>query len=153
MTIQMMMTAEHQGALADGWHLLARLHILEREFNRARSDATTWDAKKTSLGFSSYSKAEADAISSNDWMVIAVSKVTGMDYRDYFSMWGQAYSTKANDQVVAFNHATAERRFFITSPNGYCKGEGFDGNYLPVDGNQTWPLSTVQPRLMGDSFR
>lgn len=153
MTIQMMMTAEHQGALADGWHLLARLHILEREFNRARSDATTWDVKKTSLGFSSYSKAEADAINNNDWMVIAVSKVTGMDYRSYFSMWGQAYSTKANDQVVAFNHAAAERRFFITSPNGYCKGEGFDGNYLPVDGNQTWPLSTVQPRLMGDSFR
>ena len=126
---------------------------MEREFNRARSDATTWDAKKTSLGFSSYSKAEADAINNNDWMVIAVSKVTGMDYRSYFSMWGQAYSTKANDQVVAFNQSAAERLFCITSPNGYCKGEGFDGNYLPGDGNQVWPLSTVQPRLMGDSFR
>ena len=153
MTIQMMMIAEHQGALQDGWHLLARLHILEREFNRARSDTTTWDAKKTSLGFASYSKAEADAISSNDWMVIAVSKVTGMDYRDYFSMWGQAFSTKANDQVAAFNHAAAERRFFITSPNGYCKGEGFDGNNLPVNGSQVWPLAGAQPRLMGDSFR
>lgn len=153
MTLQMMMTAEHQGALQDGWHLLARLHILEREFNRARSDATTWDAKKTSLGFASYSKAEADAISSNDWMVIAVSKVTGMDYRDYFNMWGQAYSAKANTQVAGFNHATAERRFFISSSNGYCKGEGFDGNNLPVDGNQAWPSAVPQARLIGDSFR
>ncbi|WP_308873954.1 ImpA family metalloprotease [Thiothrix subterranea] len=153
MTIQMMMTAEHQGALVDGWHLLARLHILEREFNRARSDTTAWDAKKTSLGFASYSKAEADAISNNDWMVIAVSKVTGMDYRDYFSMWGQAFSAKANAQVVAFNHAAAQRRFFITSPSGYCKGEGFDGNFLPVTGSQVWPLAGAQPRLMGDSFR
>lgn len=153
MTIQMMMTAEHQGALTDGWHLLARLHILEREFERARSNTTTWDAKKTSLGFANYSKAEADAINNNDWMVIAVSKVTGMDFRDYFAMWGQAFSTKANDQVVAFNHAAAERRFFITSPNGYCKGEGFDGSFLPVDGNQAWPLSRLQPRLIGDSFR
>ncbi len=153
MTIQMMMTAEHQGALQDGWHLLARLHILEREFNRARGDTATWDAKKTSLGFASYSKAEADAISNNDWMVIAVSKVTGLDYRDYFSMWGQAYSAKANTQVADFNHATAARRFFISSSNGYCKGEGFDGNNLPVDGNQAWPLSTPQARLIGDSFR
>jgi len=153
MTIQMMMTAEHQGALVDGWHLLARLHILEREFNRARSDTMAWDAKKTSLGFASYSKAEADAISNNDWMVIAVSKVTGLDYRDYFTMWGQAFGAKASTQVADLNHAIAERRFFVTSPNGYCKGEGFDGNNLPVSGNQTWPLSSAQPRLMGDSFR
>ncbi|WP_228288042.1 ImpA family metalloprotease [Thiothrix subterranea] len=166
MTIQMMMTAEHQGALQDGWHLLARLHILEREFDRAiNSSEAIWDAKKASLGFANYSKkeilGEKDAtgkviippISNNDWMVIAVSKVTGMDYRDYFSMWGQAFSAKANDQVVAFNHSAAERRFFVTSPNGYCKGEGFDGNNLPVTGSQVWPLAGAQPRLMGDSFR
>jgi hypothetical protein len=55
--------------------------------------------------------------------------------------------------VADFNHTAAARRFFISSSNGYCKGEGFDGNNLPVDGNQAWPLSTPQARLIGDSFR
>ena len=66
------------------------------------SDATLGMRKKASLGFASYSKAEADAISNNDWMVIAVSKVTGMDYRDYFSMWGQAFQCESQCQVAGF---------------------------------------------------
>lgn len=140
MTIQMMMAAQKQGKLLNGWHLLARLHILEREFNRSRSNSTTWDAKKTSLGFSSYTKAEADSISNNDWMLIAVSKATGLDYRDYLSMWGMSYSTKAANQVASFGYAAIPRWYFISSPAGYCKGEGFDGNNLPVDGNQVWSL-------------
>lgn len=163
MTIQMMMTAEHQGALQDGWHLLARLHILEREFRRVveSNNGDTWNSKRDSLGFSSYLLADAkDLIDKNrvadiynDWMVIAVSKVTGLDYRDYFSMWGQAYSAEASAQVASLNYPAAQRHFFITSPEGYCKGEGFDGNNLPIDGGQVWPLSGAQPRLMGDSFR
>jgi hypothetical protein len=153
MTIQMMMTAQHQGKLVDGWHMLARLHILEREFNRALASDATWESKKASLGFSSYSKAEADAITSNDWMVIAVAKVTGLDYRDYFRMWGIDFSVKAGTQAAGFNYTAAPREFFISSPAGYCKGEGFDGNKRPVNGSQVWPLLGAQPRLMGDSFR
>lgn len=139
MTIQMMMAAQQQGKLVNGWHLLARLHILEREFNRARADATTWENKKTSLGFASYSKADADAISNNDWMLIAVSSVTGLDYRDYLSMWGISYSPKAAAQVASFAYTPTPRRFYVSSATGYCKGEGFTGNYLAVDGQKTWP--------------
>jgi hypothetical protein len=43
--------------------------------------------------------------------------------------------------------------FYISSPAGFCKGEGFDGNKLPVDGAQVWPLAAKKLRLMGDSFR
>lgn len=140
MTIQMMMAAQKQGKLLNGWHLLARLHILEREFDRARASNATWDSKKVSLGFSSYTKAEADAISNNDWMLIAVSAVTGLDYRDYLSMWGISYSSKAAAQVLSFSYAVTPRLYFISSSAGYCKGEGFNGNNLPVDGAQVWPL-------------
>ncbi len=139
MTIQMMMAAQQQGKLINGWHLLARLHILEREFNRARANATTWDSKKASLGFSSYSKNEADAISNNDWMLIAVSYVTGLDYRDFLSMWGIGYSTKAAAQVAGFGYAATPRQFYVSSATGYCKGEGFTGSRLAVDGKQVWP--------------
>ena len=105
MTIQMMMLAEEQGKLVDGWHLLARLHILEREFNRAIANDAAWDSKKVSLGFASFTRTEAAALSSNDWMVIAVSQVTGLDYRDYLTMWGIAFSSKAAEQVASFSYA------------------------------------------------
>ena len=140
MTLQMMMAVEDQGKLIQGWHLLPRLHILEREFNRARADATTWGSKKASLGFSTYTLEEANAISNDDWMLIAVSVASGLDFRSYMSMWGIAYSTKAATQVAGFNYTAAPRQFYISSSNGYCKGEGFDGRKLPVDGKQVWPL-------------
>lgn len=153
MTIQMMMLAEDQGKLLDGWHLLARLHILEREFNRALANDAAWESKKVSLGFASYTRTEAAALSSNDWMVIALAQVTGLDYRDYLTMWGITFSAKAAAQVADFSYTAAPREFFISSPQGYCKGEGFDGNNLPVNGSQVWPLAAQRVRLMGDSFR
>lgn len=153
MTIQMMMLAEDQGKLLDGWHLLARLHILEREFNRAIANDAAWEGKKVSLGFASFTRTEAAALSSNDWMVIALAQVTGLDYRDYLTMWGITFSAKAAAQVAGFSYAAAPRKYFISSPQGYCKGEGFDGNNLPVNGSEVWPLAAQRVRLMGDSFR
>ena len=138
MTIQMLMAAQHQGALLDGWHLLARLHILEREFNRALASETTWEAKKVSLGFSSYTLTEAKAISNNDWLVVALSYAAGLDYRDYIRMWGQTFTSKADAQVAGFGYVAVARQFFVSSSKGYCKGGGFNGQKLPVDGSSGW---------------
>lgn len=138
MTIQMMMAAQNQGALLDGWHLLARLHILEREFNRALANETTWEAKKISLGFSNYTFTEAQAISNNDWLVIALSYVTGLDYRHYIRLWGQTFTTKADAQVAGFGYAAVAAQFFVSSATGYCKGGGFNGQKLPLDGTSQW---------------
>ena len=138
--IQMMMSAQDNGVLEDGWHLLARLHILEREFKRATASESLWAQKKANLGFSEYSLEEADALNQTDWLLIAISFATGMDHRDYFTMWGQAYSSEAAAQVVAANYTKqTPRNFYISSGTGYCRGEGFDGTKLPVDGNQVWP--------------
>ena len=140
--IQMMMSAEDNGVLVDGWHLLARLHILEREFKRATANETLWAEKKANLGFSEFSLEAADDLNQTDWLLIAVSFATGMDHRDYFAMWGQAYSSAAAAQVAVANYARqAPRNFYISSGTGYCKGEGFDGTKLPVDGNQVWPAT------------
>ncbi|MEZ5451450.1 MAG: hypothetical protein R3E93_01340 [Thiothrix sp.] len=139
MTIEMMMAAQHQGALQDGWNLLARLHILEREFNSAESSEANWAAKRDSLGFAGYTLAEAQAISNNDWLVVSTSWATGLDYRDFIRMWGQDFSARADAQVHGFGYPVVPRRFFISSPAGYCKGEGFDGVNLPVDGGRVWP--------------
>nr|CAA6811118.1 MAG: FIG01200241: hypothetical protein [uncultured Thiotrichaceae bacterium] len=140
MTIQMMMAAQHQEALIDGWLLLARLHILEREFNGAKANETNWEAMKGGLGFSTYTLAEAKALTNNDWMMVSVSHATGLDYRNYIRLWGQDFSAKAEAQVADFAYPPAERRFFVSSPDGYCKGEGFDGTNVLIDGTQDWPL-------------
>ena len=138
--IQMMMSAEDNGVLVDGWHLLARLHILEREFSRATKNETDWAAKKANLGFSQYTLDAAKALNQTDWLLVAISFATQMDHRDYFDMWGQAYSSEAGAQVLSMSYdKQAPRNFYVSSATGYCKGEGFDGTKLAVDGTQVWP--------------
>jgi hypothetical protein len=145
MTIQMMMTAQQQGKLQNGWHLLARLHIYEREFNRAVVNDVNWDNKKASLGLASYDRTEAKDLSKNDWLVIALSTVSELDFRDYIRLWGMDFSTKAADQVESFQFEKADLRFFISSPSGYCltgqNGDFLAKSSLPLDGQQTWPAS------------
>ncbi len=52
--IQMMMSAQANGVLENGWHLRARLHVIEREFKRAKKNETIWLEKRDKLGFSQY---------------------------------------------------------------------------------------------------
>jgi hypothetical protein len=146
MLIQTMMSAEVHGALDNGWHLRALLHILEREFNRAKKDEVTWLQKRDAIGFSTYSLAEAQAIDNNDWLLIAISFSTRMDHRDYINMWGLPFSTKADAQVASFGYPIVPRRYYISPAKGYCEDDD-NGPYLkkaslPVDGQQTWPEET-----------
>ena len=146
MFIQMMMSAQNSGALENGWHVRARLHIMEREFYRADNSTSSWLAKRNSLGFSDYSLAEAKAIDKNDWLLIAISTVTERDYRDYLNMWGIPVSQKAQAQVANFNYPVISRHFFMSSSVGYCKtnqnGDFLGKAAVAVDGTQTWPAAT-----------
>lgn len=142
MLIQIMMLAQDQGALENGWHVLPRLHILEREFERADNNDDDWLAKRDFLGFSTYTRTEAREISNLDWMVIAVSYVTGMDFREFFTMYGYAPGAKAEAQVAGFSSPAAPRLFYLSTGKGYCEGQGFNAMSLPVDGSQVWPDET-----------
>lgn len=143
MTIQMMMNAQKEGKLQNGWHMLARLHMLDREFIRSDDSDEKWLAGKDTLGFSTYSRSEAKEINNNDWIVIAVSYVTGLDYRDFISAWGQTFSQKASDQVANFRYPKAPVVFFTSGSKEYCewssRGDFLDKPSLPIDGNQSWP--------------
>lgn len=136
--IQMMMATQAQGVLQDGWMLLPRLHIVEREFGSALSDETTWDAKKAALGFSTYSLAEANAINKNDWLNIALSKVTGLAMDSYLTMWGFPPSTKAQQQVTALSLPAMNKTFYASEGTEFCKG--FDKPAVAIDGTSAWPL-------------
>lgn len=136
--IQMMMAAQQQGILQDGWHLLGRLHLIEREFNRLKGSVELWDARKESIGFSQYSLDEANAISNNDWLLVALSYITERDMREYLNMWGFTFSDKAKQQVITHNHPVMPLNYFVSSNTGYCTTD-FAKQFVPVDGVTAWP--------------
>jgi predicted metalloendopeptidase len=125
-TLQAMMYTQKMGKLENGWHLLARLHLLERERKYVKS---TWENKKYSLGFSTYALEEFKRINNNDWMLISLSFAAGLDFRSFLSMYGIPYSEKAAKQVESFLFPSVPQKFFLSTPTGYCEEDQY-GAYL-----------------------
>lgn len=136
--IQMMMAAQNYGELTDGWHLWARLHILEREFTNAIKNEQTWELKKSGLGFSDYTLEEAKVASNSDFMLIALSHGAKLDYTQYFEMWGLNNTDKAKQQVNNMLHSVVPKVFFASGQKTYC--ETFDHATINVDGTSIWPV-------------
>lgn len=140
MIIQLMMAAEDNGALMDGWHLLARMHIIEREYQKAIRNDTDWLALRAGIGMGQYERADAQAMSPEDWLLIVVSHATGFDHRAYFDVWAHTYSGVASAQVEAMSLPSMPLNYYVSSGDGFCEGQGFDGMKLPLDGGgYHWP--------------
>ncbi|MCH9741275.1 MAG: ImpA family metalloprotease, partial [Epsilonproteobacteria bacterium] len=140
-TLQAMMHTQKMGKLENGWHLWARVHILEREISRADDD---WENRKASIGFSDYTLDEFKAMRKNDWLLVSISFASGLDFRDYLTMMGIEYSQKASDQVASFAYTMVPKKFFVSTSNGYCKsddtyGSFLDKSMLDVDGTTAFP--------------
>ncbi|QUJ68051.1 ImpA family metalloprotease [Photobacterium sp. GJ3] len=119
--VQMMMHAQHEGKLSNGWHLIARLHLLDKAFADADNSEENWQSRKASIGFSTYTLSEAKSLDNNDWLLIAASYATGLDYRPYLDLMGQPYSSKASSQVASFSYAAVDKAFFNPATNSdYC---------------------------------
>lgn len=138
--IQIMMAAQHEGVLKSGWHLLARLHLIEREFNRLKSDDALWDERRLSIGFANYSREEANSISNSDWLLIALSYISQRDMTSYLDMWGFSFTEKAKQQVVELNLPPMPLTYFASSNTGYCLNE-FAQTPITIDGQTVWPLN------------
>ncbi|MGF1699511.1 ImpA family metalloprotease [Photobacterium makurazakiensis] len=136
MYVQMMMAAQNQGELTDGWHLLARLHMLEREFNQAKKNETDWLLKRDSLGFSHYNYDEIKSIANNDWLAVAISFVTRLDFADYLTMWGIEITEKAMQQISQHGYAVVPREYYKADGNDYCLG--LDKPTLAINGSMRW---------------
>jgi len=135
-----MMHAQKLGKVENGWHVLARVHILEREMRRAKED---WDNKNDSIGFSIYTLDEFNSIGNNDWLVVSYSYAASLDYRNYFDMMGIPYSQKARDQIASFGFEVVPNSLLVSTATGYCKADAygrlFDRSTLAVDGASVWP--------------
>ena len=135
--VHVYMAAQRYGELANGWHLLAREHIVKRNFDTIVKDEADWNVKKANIGFDNYSFEEAKNISRNDWLLIVTSFSARLDFVDYFNMWGYSFSDKAIAQVKSYNYTEVPRVFFDYTNGSYC--EGFSFTPLLVDGNTIWP--------------
>ena len=136
MFIQMMMVAQNEGALEDGWLLRGRLHLLEHEFNRAKTSQKLWEQKRNSLGFGQYSWSEIELIDNNDWYLIATSYVTQRDFSDYFDMWAISYSHQAKAQVTALDYKMMPQQYYKSGSTDYCLS--LDKTAIAVDGEKIW---------------
>jgi hypothetical protein len=138
--IEAMMHAQKLGKLTNGWHVLARVHILEREMSRAKKD---WEARKASVGFSTYTLDEINSIRNNDWLIVAYSYASQLDLRNYFTMMGIPHTDKAYAQIATFGFDVAPNSLFVSTPEGYCKtdeyGTIFDRPTLDIDGSSVYP--------------
>ena len=141
---QIMMAAQDLGLLSDGRLILARLHVIEREFNIADNNDEDWALKKDGLGFGSFTRDEARALSNNDWNLIALSHALNRNMTDYLELWGFELTEAAKTHVAAWNYDMMPTDFYTVPSNQHCGS--FDGlSKLPVDGKQVWPTLSQKP--------
>lgn len=141
---QIMMAAQDLGLLTDGRLILARLHVIEREFNIADDNDTDWAAKRNGLGFGSFTRDEARALSNNDWNLIALSHALNRNMTNYLELWGFELSQAAKTHVAAWNYDMMPTDFYTVPSNQHCGS--FDSlPKLPIDGKQLWPTTSQKP--------
>jgi hypothetical protein len=137
--IQLMIALQHQGALQDGWMLMPRLHILERNFNAAvRSDAE-WQQKRQALGFGNYSRQQAQALNNNDWLHIAISVAAQRNVSSFLQAWGLKASATAMQQVDALALETLQPRFYAVENRDYC--DSFNKRSSLIEPGMAWPTN------------
>ena len=141
---QFMMQVRKKGLLQNGWHMMGRLHIVDRAFRTALASQAAWDAAKGTFGFDQVTYAQAQAMTNNDFMAIAMSWTTGLDIRDYMAMWGFRISAVATTQIASYSLPAAERVFFALPDadftNGVLTNRVDSYAKLPINGTTAWPF-------------
>jgi hypothetical protein len=104
--------------LSDGWNLIPLLNLAWRQFAAAAEDDARWESEREVLGFGGlprtgpeYGEGSIAGITGNDFLLIVLSYVTGLDYRPYFAAYGVLSSDWAQGVIEA--HVQAGR---VTEP-------------------------------------
>jgi hypothetical protein len=134
--IQLMMAAQAEGTITNGWYLYPRMHIWDREMSRFDNSDESWITGKVALGFDNYSRAEFLAMSKNERLYIALSEITQLDLTNWFAMYGFVLSDKAQVQVAEKGYKVLPQVFYTSTSTGYCSS--LTQSALPIDGTQVW---------------
>ncbi|WP_371188757.1 ImpA family metalloprotease [Thalassotalea maritima] len=137
--VQLMMAAQANNKVSNGWYIYPRLHIWEREFYRADDSEQSWLEKREALGFGLYSYDELTAITRNEWLYISLSEIMQMDLVDWFAMYGFVVSDKAKAQVQSKGYQRLAQVFYAANGADFCSS--LEQPAVLVDGESTWPDS------------
>ena len=158
--IQAAMHAQKFGELENGWHLYARMHLLQYAIPTAKANAESYEKIKNNLGFGSYSFEEYQALvaksPNNNWTLVSLSFAAKLDFRPFFDMIGVDYSDKASAQVALFDYKATRKVYFASTPNGFCKkdvfGDYLDKAYFYTNDDPSWPEDMNDARFSDDRF-
>lgn len=95
--------------LANGFNIFTLLYQHQRVFGALSGNQADWDANKDRLGFglfpfeghSVYAGKKVRDIPGNDFMLVSLSKLTGINWQSHFDMLGLRYSSLAATQAQA----------------------------------------------------
>ena len=136
---QMAMSSRNHSHLGDsGWDLFRLMYIQERLFSAAIANDTAWANQRQSLGFNQYAQRPA-AITGNDFMLIAMSFITGKDQRPFFDLWGVKYTAEAANQVAAYGFTPVKKQFWVV-PNETASFKDPLPTPVLINGVSPWPL-------------
>jgi hypothetical protein len=113
---------------------------MDRILSDAVKDTTDakWNAVKTKLGLSNYSRSDANNLNGNDFMYLAVSNIAGKDYSHYFQVWGIEVSAAAKAQIAANNISESVPAVFYYVDNELPAVMPSLTDAIPLDGTSTW---------------
>lgn len=136
---QMAMSSRNLAHLGDaGWDVFRLMYLHERLFSAAIANDTLWASQKSSLGFSQYAQRPT-AISGNDFMLIAMSYITGRDQRPFFELWGVKYSAEASNQVAVYGFPAVKKQFWVVPDEATAFKDPLPAPVL-MNGTNPWPL-------------
>jgi hypothetical protein len=137
---EMVMSSQDLPQLGDnGWDLFRLMYLHERLFSKAIGNDTDWNNQRAGLGFGQYVRTDASAITSNDFMLISMSYITGRDQRPFFDMWGVTYTAAASNQVAQFTFPAAAKKFWIVDKEDQSFKDPL-ATPVAIDGVSPWPL-------------
>ncbi|WP_246814759.1 ImpA family metalloprotease [Ferrimonas balearica] len=95
--------------LSNGFNIFTLLYQHHRVFGRYAGNSSDWLANRQRLGFSQfpydgnavYGGGKVSEIPGNDFMLVSLSHLTGLDWRSHFDLMGLRYSSLAAAQASA----------------------------------------------------
>ncbi|WP_421252357.1 ImpA family metalloprotease [Aeromonas sp. 600724] len=143
--------------LNDGFTLFTLLYQHSRIFGAAADSEAQWNANKDRLGFSLfpysghavYGGKRVRDIPGNDFMLVALSRLTGWDWRNHFDLLGLRYSSLAVAQVQANQrYGSLPMGMYVLEDDLPPANMSEGVTFLPLsesDGSTLWPRNSGSP--------
>ncbi len=143
--------------LSNGFNLFTLLYQYHRVFGRYAGNAESWLANRQRLGFglfpfegeTLYGGRTVNGMPGNDFMLVALSHLTGLDWRSHFDLLGLRYSSLAAAQAVANAKSGALPMGMYVLETDLPPANMSDGlTFLPLslnDASTRWPRDNSSP--------